>query len=251
MPGSPEGTISGSDSGSNGVLVILQHTPGVGEGNALPPLGLGAAVRPRAQTTHRWLTSCMSLVTWQDLCLDALDVGVMSDFWSAVSGLDLADPEPPARLDGPTSRHTVWVNQVDRPRRAKNRVHLDVDCATVDDLVALGATVTAAAAETGLGWTRMADPEGNDFCAFVRRPDRVPAYRLHGIGIDCRDAEAQARWWGDLFGAEPDYAAEHDCWTLTGIAVDERMTLDFAPVPEPRHRAQPCSLGRPRETPQP
>ena len=176
----------------------------------------------------------MSLVTWQDLCLDALDVGVMSDFWSAVSGLDLADPEPPARLDGPTSRHTVWVNQVDRPRRAKNRVHLDVDCASVDDLVSLGATVTAAAAETGLGWTRMADPEGNDFCAFVRRQDRVPAYRLHGIGIDCRDAEAQARWWGDLFGAEPDYAEEHDCWTLTGIAVDERMTLDFAPVPEPR-----------------
>ena len=176
----------------------------------------------------------MSLVTWQDLCLDALDVGVMSDFWSAVSGLDLADPEPPARLDGPTSRHTVWVNQVDRPRHAKNRVHLDVDCASVDDLVALGATVTAAAAETGLGWTRMADPEGNDFCAFVRRPDGLPAYRLHGIGIDCRDAEAQARWWGDLFGAEPEYAAEHDCWTLTGIAVDERMTLDFAPVPEPR-----------------
>ena len=80
----------------------------------------------------------------------------------------------------------------------------------------------------------MADPEGNDFCAFVRPPDRMPAYRLHGIGIDCRDAEAQARWWGELFGAEPAYEPEHDCWTLTGIAVDERMTLDFAAVPEPR-----------------
>jgi hypothetical protein len=176
----------------------------------------------------------MSLVTWQDLCLDALDVATMSRFWAAVSGLAVADAEPPAKLTGATARHTLWVNPVDRPRRSKNRTHLDVDCAAVDALVALGATVTAPADETGLGWTRMADPEGNDFCAFVRPPDRLPAYRLHGIGIDCRDPEAQARWWGELFGTEPTYASEHDCWTLTGIAVDERMTLDFAPVPEPR-----------------
>jgi hypothetical protein len=176
----------------------------------------------------------MSLVTWQDLCVDALDVGTMSRFWAAVSGLEVADPVAPARLHGPTSRHTLWVNAVDRPRAAKNRLHLDVDCASVEDLVALGATVTASAEDTGLGWSRMADPEGNDFCAFVRHPDRLPAYRLHGIGIDCRDAEAQARWWGELLGAEPTYESQHDCWTLTGVAVDERMTLDFAPVPEPR-----------------
>ena len=171
---------------------------------------------------------------WEDLCLDAVDVGVMSRFWSAVSGLELADPEPPAALRGPTSRHTLWVNPVDRPRTAKNRVHLDVYCASVDDLVALGATVTAPAEETGLGWSRMADPEGNDFCAFVRSPERLTDYRLHGIGIDCRDAEAQARWWGGLFGVDPAYEADHDVWTLTGVAVDERMTLDFCPVPEQR-----------------
>ncbi|MCW2737899.1 VOC family protein [Nocardioides sp.] len=178
----------------------------------------------------------MALVTWQDLCVDAVDVVRMSRFWASVSGLEVADPEAPARLRGPTSRHTLWVNEVDRPRHAKNRVHLDVDCASVDELVALGATVTAPAEQTGLGWTRMADPEGNDFCAFVRLPERLPSYRLHGIGIDCRDARAQARWWGDLFGAEPTYESQHDCWTLTGVAVDERMTLDFASVPEPRSK---------------
>ncbi len=178
----------------------------------------------------------MSPVTWQDLCVDALDVTAMAAFWASVSGLALADPDlgAPAALRGPTPRHTLWVNEVDRPRRAKNRVHLDVDCASVDDLVALGATVTAPAEETGLGWTRMADPEGNDFCAFVRPPERLPAYRLHGLGIDCADAEAQARWWSELFGTEPAYDAEHDCWTLTGVAVDAQMTLDFATVPEPR-----------------
>ncbi|KRF34661.1 VOC family protein [Nocardioides sp. Soil805] len=176
----------------------------------------------------------MSLVTWQDLCIDAVDVGVESQFWAAVSGLEVADGEAPARLAGPTPRHSLWVNPVDRPHRVKNRVHLDVDCASVEELVGLGATVLAPAEETGLGWTVMADPEGNEFCAFVRGPEQLPAYRIHGIGIDCGDHELVARWWGGLFGAEPTYLAEHDCWTLTGVAVDERMTLDFAPVPEPR-----------------
>ena len=180
------------------------------------------------------MTGAMSPVTWQDLCLDALDVPAMARFWAAVSGLDVSDDEPPARLSGPTSRHTLWINPVDRPRMAKNRTHLDVDCTSVADLVALGARVTAAAEDTGLGWTRMADLEGNDFCAFVRAPDRLPSYRLHGIGIDCRDAATLARWWGELFGGEPAYDEQHDVWTLTGVAADERMTLDFATVPEPR-----------------
>ncbi len=176
----------------------------------------------------------MTLVTWQDLCVDAVDVGIQAQFWADVSGLEVADGEAPARLAGPTSRHTLWVNPVDRPHRVKNRVHLDVDCTSVEDLVGLGARVLAPASETGFGWTVMADPEGNEFCAFVRSEAQLPDYRIHGIGIDCADHELLARWWGDLFGAEPTYYAEHDCWTLTGVAVDERMTLDFSPVPEPR-----------------
>ncbi|WP_101523166.1 VOC family protein [Nocardioides houyundeii] len=176
----------------------------------------------------------MSLVTWQDLCIDALDVGSQSRFWSAVSGLEVADPADPDRLTGPTPRHTVWVNQVDRPHRVKNRLHLDVDCASVDDLVALGATVLAPSSETGFDWTVLADPEGNEFCGFERGADQVPDYRLHGVAIDCADPEHLAQWWGELFGATPTRDPHGDWWTLTGVAVDDRMTLDFGPVPEPR-----------------
>ena len=42
----------------------------------------------------------------------------------------------------------------------------------------------APAEDTGLGWTVMADPEGGEFCAFLRDPAELPAYRLHGIGIE-------------------------------------------------------------------
>ncbi|GAB2613017.1 VOC family protein [Pseudactinotalea suaedae] len=174
------------------------------------------------------------LVTWQDLCIDALDVDGQSRFWAAVAGLELAGPTEHRRLEGPTSRHTMWVNAVDRPHRVKNRLHLDVYCGAVDDLVALGARVLAPASETGLGWTVMADPEDNEFCAFLRSSAELPAYRVHGIGIDCVDPAAQARWWGEVFGVAPTTQPEDDWWTLTGVAVDQQMTLDFNAVPEPR-----------------
>jgi hypothetical protein len=173
--------------------------------------------------------------TWQDLCLDALDPTALGAFWAAVTGLDLVvDPHGNVRLDGPTPRHRIWVNEVDRPKTVKNRLHLDVDAGSVDELVALGATVLQRAEDTGFGWTVMADPEGHEFCAFVREPEALPSYRLHGIGIDCVDAERLARWWGERFGVEPIGYEGQDWWTLEGVAADERMTLDFAPVPEPR-----------------
>ncbi|MEZ5098015.1 MAG: VOC family protein [Nocardioides sp.] len=175
----------------------------------------------------------MSLVRWKDLCLDALDVDRQSRFWAAVSGLELAGSVAHRHLAGPTPAHTVWINEVDRPHVVKNRVHLDVFATTVTDLVGLGARVLAPAAETGFGWTVMADLEGNEFCAF-ERGEAVPAYRLHGIGIDCADPESLAHWWGRLFGSAPTQEPGADWWTITGVAANDVMTLDFAPVPETR-----------------
>ena len=180
------------------------------------------------------MSSPAPVATWQDLCVDALDVEAQSVFWAAVTGLDVAGGLDHRRLEGPTPRHTIWVNAVDRPHRVKNRLHLDVDCGSVDDLVALGARVLAPSAETGFAWTTMTDPEDNEFCAFERAPEALPAYRLHGVAIDCVDPEAQARWWGEVFGVEATTEPEDDWWTLTGVASDERMTLDFNAVPEPR-----------------
>jgi predicted enzyme related to lactoylglutathione lyase len=56
---------------------------------------------------------------------------------------------------------------VPEPKTTKNRVHVDV---TTDDLGALvthGATLLRAKGDGGLGWTVLADPDGNEFCAFT------------------------------------------------------------------------------------
>lgn len=175
-----------------------------------------------------------ALAVWKDLCIDAVDREAQARFWAAASGLELHVSGHNISLDGSTPRHRVWVNGVDRPRTVKNRLHLDIDCAAVDDLVGLGATVLARAEDTGFRWTVMADPEGQEFCAFVREPVALSAYRLHGIGIDCVDAVALAAWWGDVLGATPVPYPEYGGATLEGVAVDDEMTLDFARVPEPR-----------------
>ena len=56
---------------------------------------------------------------------------------------------------------------VPEPKTVKNRVHIDVATDDLDALVAHGATVLRAKGDDGLGWTILADPEGNEFCAFT------------------------------------------------------------------------------------
>jgi hypothetical protein len=177
----------------------------------------------------------MTLATWKDLCIDALDPARLGAFWAAVIGLepDVARPHATA-LVGTAPYQRVWMNLVDRPRTVKHRVHLDVATAAIEDLVALGATVVAPMEETGFGWTLMADPEGGELCAFLRDPAELPAYRLDAVGVDCVDAVAQAAWWGAVFGVAP-VAHEGEDWvSLEHVTPDPVLTLDFAPVPEPR-----------------
>lgn len=55
---------------------------------------------------------------------------------------------------------------VPEPKSAKNRVHLDLWCDAVDDLLHAGATLLRAE-DDEIDWTVLADPEGNEFCAFT------------------------------------------------------------------------------------
>jgi hypothetical protein len=56
---------------------------------------------------------------------------------------------------------------VPEPKTVKNRIHMDVMTSDLDGLVAAGATVIRPQ-DDEISWTVMADPAGNEFCAFVR-----------------------------------------------------------------------------------
>jgi hypothetical protein len=76
----------------------------------------------------------------------------------------------------------------------------------------------------------MADPEGGEFCAFLR--PEIPAERLHGLVVDSADPRAQARWWAGVYGTG---VTDNGDWsTLEGVPGMPILTMDFVPVPEPK-----------------
>ena len=85
---------------------------------------------------------------------------------------DVAD-DPNVVIDPPTpGAPTIWFNRVPETKTVKNRVHLDLDLedqSEFDHLIDAGATVVEEVNRNGHGWTVMADPEGNEFCAFIDR----------------------------------------------------------------------------------
>ena len=176
----------------------------------------------------------MALARFQDLCLDVTDEERQAAFWAAALGLTRRPGDgDPAVLEGATPQQALWLNTVPKPKTVKHRIHLDVDTDSVESLEALGATVLVPATAEQR-WTVMADPEGGEFCAFVRPPERLRPYRLYEVVVDCAEPEALARWWGEVLALPVGNDAEHDWWWVEGGAALPFESIVFAAVPEPK-----------------
>jgi len=175
----------------------------------------------------------MSLVTFKDLCVDAVDTAALGEFWARALGLRaealdgghvrLVDPAP----DG-DPRRTVWVNAVPEARTVKHRVHPDVRAGSLDDF-----PDSPRLSEPGrFHYTTLADPEGGEFCVFA--DDEVPSYRLKDVVVDCADYRTVAAFWRELLGGKltQDDAADY-AYLDEGAGVPFE-SFDFVPVPEPK-----------------
>jgi catechol 2,3-dioxygenase-like lactoylglutathione lyase family enzyme len=170
----------------------------------------------------------MALASFQDLCIDAVDPDVLGSFWAAVLGLEVTRREDGlVRLLGPTPHHTVWVNGVPEPVTVKQRVHLDVHAASVDDVLGLGATRLDL---DSFAWKVLRDPEGGELCVFER--ETVPDDRLYELGVDAREPERIATWWADVLGARVEH--EEGWSSVVGILGAPFDAMVFAGVPEPK-----------------
>ena len=169
----------------------------------------------------------MALARFRALVIDAVDPERMGRFWAPALGLE-AEPVPSGfKLSGPTPEHTVWVDRVPEDKTVKNRVHLDVHGAGVDDYP----DATPLSAEGRFPWRVMADPEGGEFCLFVR--EQVPDYRVYEVVMDTTDSEAQARWWHGVLGGRLGHSEEGWSW-LEDVPGMPFESLVFSPVPEPK-----------------
>jgi len=166
----------------------------------------------------------MTDTTWIGLRMDEYD-GVLGPFWAPAIGGELSPDD--AEIVGPPGGGLV-LDRVVEPKTVKHRVHLDIYARTLEELEARGATRLQAFPK----WTVMADPEGGEFCAFLR--EEPPPYRLHGLVVDSANPQEIAAWWGQPFGVEP-HDNEGGGWsTLEGIPGNPVTTMDFVPVPEPK-----------------
>lgn len=170
----------------------------------------------------------MALATFKDLCIDTVDVRRSAEFWGTLLGLTVVERGDSPYLVGETPEQTVWLNLVPEPRTVKNRVHLDVFTPSLAELYELGATFIAEFPR----WVVLADPEGQEFCAFVR--EAVPAYRLKDVVVDSPDPERIARWWHGVFGGEVFSHPDNPWWWLDGVPGAPFESIDFVEVPEPK-----------------
>ena len=124
-----------------------------------------------------------------NVVFDCADVAGLAQFWSAVTGFQPKEGEPP--WDDPEWKDADWVALLDPDGRfprlgfqrvpegkvAKNRVHLDFEAedeeATAAQIQALGATFLWRSRNPEDPFVTLADPEGNEFC--VVRAVRPPA----------------------------------------------------------------------------
>ncbi len=111
--------------------------------------------------------------TFKDLCLDANDDRALAEWWCAAIGYRLVLGTKDdylgkwiGAIEDPAGKGPlIWINSVPESKTIKNRMHLDV-IGDTQELIALGATLVRARDEE-IRWDILADPEGNEFCAFT------------------------------------------------------------------------------------
>lgn len=172
----------------------------------------------------------MPIATYRDLCIDAVDAAAMQLFWAETLGLEPV-PDDGGTLDliGPTPQHRVWINKVPEPVTVKQRVHIDVHAASVDEVLARGATPVDL---ESFRWKVLKDPEGGELCVFER--EEVLSYKLYEVGVDARDPHEIAAWWADVLGATVQDSDGGEPFSWFEDAPGMPFELDFAPVPEPK-----------------
>jgi predicted enzyme related to lactoylglutathione lyase len=104
------------------------------------------------------------------LTLDVADLDLQTAFWCGALGYEHRDSAGQYRaLVDPTGKNPkMLLQQVDEPKAAKNRLHIDLHVADVEAeavrLEALGATRKGRVDEFGFFWITLLDPEGNELC---------------------------------------------------------------------------------------
>lgn len=156
----------------------------------------------------------------------------MGRFWADALGLAARPQERP----GVVAVHAgdvpvLWIHATGRAKTVKNRVHPDLHVPDPDRLLRLGATPLA----DHDGWRVLADPEGNEFCAFPATADDGPPATPFAICVDSDRPVELAAWWAARTGVEPGPGPDGTPRWLPGIGWGPfEIIWKFVPVTDAR-----------------
>jgi hypothetical protein len=104
------------------------------------------------------------------LVVDCSGPAALAEWWGVVYGAEVVHhPQGYSTVQGIPGMPIATMDfvPVPEPKTVKNRLHWDVAVPALDPLLEVGAALLRGAGEDR-EWHVMADPEGNEFCAFVR-----------------------------------------------------------------------------------
>jgi hypothetical protein len=106
-----------------------------------------------------------------ELVIDSDDAARIATWWADILGAEGKDDEEERfsyieHIPGAPFECIVFV-PVPEPKTVKNRIHIDVTTPDLQLLLDAGARLVRSK-DGDIGWNVMADPEGNEFCAFTQ-----------------------------------------------------------------------------------
>jgi predicted enzyme related to lactoylglutathione lyase len=104
------------------------------------------------------------------LVVDSVDPAAQGEWWATVYGADVvhSKEDEASTVENVPGMPILTMDfvRVPEPKTVKNRIHWDVEVDDLDRLVEAGAVILRPPGENRR-WHVMADPEGNEFCAFT------------------------------------------------------------------------------------
>jgi hypothetical protein len=106
------------------------------------------------------------------LIVDSADPEAQGRWWSQAYGAPVEHHQGYSTISDIPGMPIMTMDfaSVPEPKTAKNRVHWDIAVPDLQPLIDAGATLLRPADEN-VRWHLLADPEGNEFCAFVQPDD--------------------------------------------------------------------------------
>jgi hypothetical protein len=170
---------------------------------------------------------------FRGLSLDVAYPRRQSAFWRAALGGTVA-----AAVDGRLSvgpgpdrpaTEILRLRPVSAAAPDGARVHLDLRLAGSEPGPLLRAGARVVRHPGSDPWWVLADPEGNEFCAFPAVDDRPPG--IFELVVKCHDAHRLAGWWATVLGGT--VADEGEAAVVSGAVDFPWDFMVFDPVPDP------------------